>query len=389
MVIEKGCPSGQSWCGGERKMDGAMKKRKGMVKKRKGRVRKRKGRVRKRKGRVRKKMGGAVKREYLYKFVGKDYVWLSLWALVKDSFFFATICIMHNLQGGWEEKRFFPFPISHFPFLDSSDETKKSESTGKQGTGKKRVGKTGSTYQDPGALHSGSRTRSMNSVESHKAGSCLQNSGTLSGGVKENQSISKNIACNAEQAMYEQDPIELSSESDGSTGRDSTKSTKGKCKKLTCKAGLAPQDPGNLHGTTTFTLTNIIKSLDVTAASKKFEAISCQPATTKARTPTATQTSIHLKNLGDFGDGFLCTSNSQYSEPEPCLPVKTAPTQYGAMSKVIPVSTLKTCTELVHQAIVPVVETVPPSSSKSNRLKQEEPKNISVSVSNYFLWIPI
>ncbi|KAF9201120.1 hypothetical protein BGZ59_002898, partial [Podila verticillata] len=337
-------------------------------------------------------------------------------------------------------------PVKLIELSDSSDETKKSESTGKPGTGKKRVGKTESTHQDPGALssgtrtrsmamtmaheagsalrdpgalHRGSRTRSMISVESCKAGSCLQNSGTLSGstrtrsmamtmahkagtelqnsgtlsgGVKENQSISKSIACNAEPAMYEQDPIELSNESDGSTGRDSTKSTKGKCKILTRKAGLAPQDPGNLHGTTTFTLTNIIKSLDVTAASKKFETISCQPATTKARTPTATQTSIHLKNLGDFDDSFLCTSNSQYSEPEPCSPVQTAqtaPTQYGAMSKVIPLSTLKICTELAHQAILPVVETMPPSSSKSNRLKQEELKNVCVSVSNYFLWIPI
>jgi hypothetical protein len=67
------CPSGRNWSGGERKMDGAVKKRKGVVKKRKGRVRK--------------KMGGAVKREYLYKFVGKEYVWLSMWALVKDCFF--------------------------------------------------------------------------------------------------------------------------------------------------------------------------------------------------------------------------------------------------------------------------------------------------------------
>lgn len=94
-------------------MDGAVKKRKGVVKKRKGVVKKRKGRVRK-------KMGGAVKREYLYKFVGKEYVWLSLWALVKDSVFFATICILHNpRRGEREKKRFFPFPISRFPFLDS------------------------------------------------------------------------------------------------------------------------------------------------------------------------------------------------------------------------------------------------------------------------------
>jgi hypothetical protein len=257
-------------------------------------------------------------------------------------------------------------PVELIELSDSSDETKKSESTSNMGTGKKRAGKTRSPGQNHGALRSGTRTRSMAMTMVHKAGPETQNSGSLSGCVKEMRSISKSLAHNAESAKDKQDPIELSDKSDNSTRRDSTKSLKGKHQKPTHKAGFAPQDPGNLSGATTLTIKNIIESLDAAAASNKFETNSRQPTTTEARTPTATQTSIHLKNLGD---DFLSTSDGQYLESEPHSPTHTLLARHDARSKVIPINTLKICTDLEHQAIVPVVETVPPSSSKSNGLR--------------------